>query len=108
MLEAKIGPVIQPTTIEQKLDTTPKAPGMKYTHYAPNAPVYLIDCDVEKVNEAVLHLQRQGHRVALLAPVNFEEIKVDFTSPLVKQEVKKKWVRPYIMHLEHVIKLPLP
>ncbi|MFM9535451.1 L-threonylcarbamoyladenylate synthase [Lysinibacillus sp. IITD104] len=78
MLEAKIGPVIQPTKIEQKLDATPKAPGMKYTHYAPNAPVYLIDCDVEKVNEAVLHLQRQGHSVALLAPENFEEIKVDF------------------------------
>ena len=98
MLEAKIGPVIQPSKIEQKLETTPKAPGMKYTHYAPNAPVYLIDCDVEKVSEAVQQLQSDGHSVALLAPVNFEKIKADFTFRLVKLEVKKKWVRPYTMH----------
>lgn len=78
MLEAKIGPVIQPTNIEQKLETTPKAPGMKYTHYAPNAPVYLIDCHYEKVSEAVQRMQREGHVVALLAPVNFEDIKADF------------------------------
>ena len=78
MLEAKIGPVIQPTKIEQKLETTPKAPGMKYTHYAPNAPVYLINCHDEKVSEAVQQLQQQGHVVALLAPANFQHIKADF------------------------------
>ncbi|MEA0553976.1 L-threonylcarbamoyladenylate synthase [Lysinibacillus irui] len=78
MLEAKIGPVIQPNKVEQKLDTTPKAPGMKYTHYAPNAPVYLIDCQLEKVREAVKQLQHEGHAVALLAPANFENSEADF------------------------------
>ena len=43
MLEEVIGAVIEPTHEEQKIESTPKAPGMKYTHYAPEAPVYLID-----------------------------------------------------------------
>ncbi|MNH34787.1 Threonylcarbamoyl-AMP synthase [compost metagenome] len=51
---------------------------MKYTHYAPNAPVLLIDCKVEKVKNAVQQLQAQGQKVALLAPDNFRNIKVDF------------------------------
>ncbi|MFJ7920579.1 L-threonylcarbamoyladenylate synthase [Lysinibacillus fusiformis] len=78
MLEANIGPVIQPTKIEQKLEETPKAPGMKYTHYAPNAPVYLINCHDGEVSEAVQQLQQQGHAVALLAPENFQHSKADF------------------------------
>jgi len=78
MLELEIGPVLQPTKNEQNLASTPKAPGMKYTHYAPNAPVLLIDCDVEKVKKAVQQLQAQGQKVALLAPDNFRDIKVDF------------------------------
>lgn len=78
MLEAKIGPVIQPTQIEQKLDIIPKAPGMKYTHYAPNAPVFLIACCEETVNKAVRQLQHEGHSVALLAPTHFHMSKADF------------------------------
>ncbi|MEK5230688.1 L-threonylcarbamoyladenylate synthase [Lysinibacillus sp. FSL K6-0232] len=78
MLEANIGPVIQPTKLEQKLEETPKAPGMKYTHYAPNAPVLLIDCDKNVVSNAVQHLQREGHIVALLAPASFHTVNVDF------------------------------
>lgn len=78
MLELEIGPVIQPTENEQNSASTPKAPGMKYTHYAPNAPVLLVDCDVEKVNKAVQQLQAQGQKVALLAPDNFRDINADF------------------------------
>ncbi len=70
MLEAVIGPVIQPTKQEQKLDSTPKAPGMKYTHYAPEAPVYLLEPD-NRVAEAIRQLQQEGHRVALIAPQSF-------------------------------------
>ena len=35
MLEAVIGPVLEPDFEQQKIESTPKAPGMKYTHYAP-------------------------------------------------------------------------
>jgi len=77
MLESVIGPVIQPTKIEQTMEETPKAPGMKYTHYAPNAPVYLIDCDMKKVQQAIQQLQLQ-HKVALLAPESFSHINTDY------------------------------
>lgn len=78
MLERVIGTVIQPTQAEQKMAETPKAPGMKYTHYAPEAPVYLIDCEKEKVRNAVHELQKEGRVVALLAPGSFSDIKADW------------------------------
>lgn len=78
MLEQVIGPVCQPTHEEQKVESTPKAPGMKYTHYAPNAPVYLIDCHDEKVREAVDKLHAEGLQVALLAPSNFANANADW------------------------------
>ncbi len=90
MLEEVIGPVIQPTKIEQKMASTPKAPGMKYTHYAPNAPVYLIDCDKEKVAQAILHLQLEGHKVALLAPESFGIIKTDYYFSIGEAGIKEE------------------
>lgn len=78
MLESIIGTVIQPTQEEQKVESTPKAPGMKYTHYAPEAPVYLIDCDIAKVTEAVAKLRAEGLKIALLAPASFDETGADW------------------------------
>lgn len=77
MLEEVIGPVVQPTLQEQKVEATPKAPGMKYTHYAPEAPVYIIEEDTD-LNEAIAHLQAEGHLVALLAPKSYEQNKANY------------------------------
>ncbi|MCM3722581.1 L-threonylcarbamoyladenylate synthase [Solibacillus isronensis] len=77
MLEAVIGPVIEPSLEQQKIESTPKAPGMKYTHYAPEAPVYLIDANKEAIETAIAELKPE-HKVALLAPESFKEIKVDY------------------------------
>ncbi|MFJ8263095.1 L-threonylcarbamoyladenylate synthase [Rummeliibacillus sp. NPDC094406] len=77
MFESVIGQVKQPTHIEQKAGA-PRAPGMKYTHYAPNAPVYLIEQDEQQVLEAIKELQQQGHKVALLAPQSFEHLNSDW------------------------------
>ncbi|MEG0259901.1 MAG: L-threonylcarbamoyladenylate synthase [Lysinibacillus sp.] len=77
MLEQAIGPVLQPSNTEQSMESTPKAPGMKYTHYAPNAPVFLIECDEIKVHKALTMLQEGGHNVALLAPVDFAHLPTD-------------------------------
>ena len=76
MLEEVIGPVFEPTQEEQRLESTPKAPGMKYTHYAPDAPVYLIE-EATDIASAVAHLQQQGHKVALLAPTTYEGVAAD-------------------------------
>ncbi len=77
MLEEVIGTVIEPTHDEQKIESTPKAPGMKYTHYAPEAPVYLID-ETANIELAVTTLQQQGHKVALLAPRTYAHSVADY------------------------------
>lgn len=89
MLEEVIGEVIQPTKAQAKLDSTPKAPGMKYTHYAPNAPVYLIESDFGIVNDAIRKLRNEGHRVALLAPLSFESLESDYFFPYGNEGDKK-------------------
>jgi L-threonylcarbamoyladenylate synthase len=66
MLEEVIGPVQAPSLSEQKKEETPKAPGMKYTHYSPNAPVYLVQQQVEQIEQAIKELQEQGETVALI------------------------------------------
>ncbi|MEC1177697.1 L-threonylcarbamoyladenylate synthase [Metasolibacillus meyeri] len=78
MLEAVIGSVIQPTDKEQENPNTPKAPGMKYTHYAPEAPVLLIEPETENVQQAIAQLQAAGHRVALLASESFAESEANY------------------------------
>lgn len=77
MLEEVIGEVAQPTLSEQDRKETPKAPGMKYTHYAPNAPVYLIELDKEKVSVAIDKLHQEGEVVALLGPSEFESLNAE-------------------------------
>lgn len=77
MLESVIGSVSEPTQYEQEAGA-PKAPGMKYTHYAPNAPVYLIEKDAEEIAQAVKELHAKNKKVALLAPDNFENKEADY------------------------------
>lgn len=77
MLENVIGPVIEPNVSEHKLESTPKSPGMKYTHYAPNAPVYLIK-ENEQMTTIVNRLKAEGHKIALLAPHKYESLDVDY------------------------------
>lgn len=77
MLEEVIGPVIEPNVSEHKLESTPKSPGMKYTHYAPNAPVYLIH-ENDEMAAIIERLQQEGHRVALLAPAKYEALQPNY------------------------------
>ena len=50
MIEDVIGPV---AVAMKKLPTnTPRSPGMKYTHYAPEAPLFIIESDKEKIENA--------------------------------------------------------
>ena len=51
--------------------TVPKAPGMKYTHYAPKAPLTLMEGRPEKMAPALRRelrrLQAEGHTVGVIA-----------------------------------------
>ncbi len=78
MLREQIGEVIEPDTLQVSEANTPKAPGMKYAHYAPNAPVYLIKSDLSVVMKAVKDIQSTGQKVALLAPEEFKNTTPDW------------------------------
>ncbi|MCA9765458.1 MAG: threonylcarbamoyl-AMP synthase [Carnobacterium sp.] len=65
--------VVEKVYLDQHLiskDERPKAPGMKYTHYAPNEPVIIIDGDEEKWGKAIEYYKNSGEKVGLLASEN--------------------------------------
>jgi L-threonylcarbamoyladenylate synthase len=56
---------------DRKKDFKPKAPGMKYTHYAPNAPMTIIQGPrwkvIDKINEMADDYTAQGKHIGILA-----------------------------------------
>lgn len=77
MLETVIGKVNEPSHMEQK-EGAPKAPGMKYTHYSPDAPVYLIEKNKADIKAAIATIHAQNKTVALLAPDAFANDDADY------------------------------
>lgn len=66
MIEEVIGSVV--TSHHLKEEETPRSPGMKYTHYAPEAPVFLIEPNETIIRKAVKSYQQQGKKVAVIGP----------------------------------------
>lgn len=69
--------VIGHVAVDQHLvsnEEVPKAPGMKYKHYAPDEPVVIVEGDQKVWQAAIHHYQALGERIGLLA--NDELIKV--------------------------------
>lgn len=72
MLEATIGTVhIDPALLSQDESLIPKAPGMKYTHYSPNAEVIIVKGDLDdvisEINARILTDKAQHKKVGVLA-----------------------------------------
>lgn len=65
--------------------SAPKSPGIKYTHYAPEVPVYLIEAEPGLLEKAVKHVQGNGKKVAVLS--NFELPEADFQFPLTPEKL---------------------
>ncbi|KAB8127177.1 threonylcarbamoyl-AMP synthase [Gracilibacillus oryzae] len=63
-IEAIAGIVDSPAIKETE---KPKAPGMKYNHYEPDAPMFLIDGDDAFFQEQLNHFSNQGKKVAVIA-----------------------------------------
>jgi L-threonylcarbamoyladenylate synthase len=85
MIENIIGPVIiDPAIIHPTPDMRPKAPGMKYTHYAPKGELTVVECKAsdssgqkkvaEKINELVNEKLSSGFRVAVIATEETREL----------------------------------
>ena len=66
MIESIIGPVNSET--KSPGEQAPRSPGMKYLHYAPEAPLYVINYDADKIREAVDKLHAEGKKIALIGP----------------------------------------
>ena len=65
-LELMIGPVKEEVALSKK-DETPKAPGMKYTHYAPKAPLTLVNGTPGFIQQLVDRKRAEGLKVGVLA-----------------------------------------
>jgi L-threonylcarbamoyladenylate synthase len=64
-LESVIGEVqLDQALIEEGL--APKSPGMKYTHYAPNAPVVIVNGRHEFIQKVIDQHQKEGKKVGVL------------------------------------------
>lgn len=66
MIEEVIGPV--QFNAEGTGGQIPRSPGMKYLHYAPEAPLYVIAPNEEKIRTAVKNLKNEGNKVAVIGP----------------------------------------
>jgi len=92
MMEAVIGAVgVDPTLmIKPSEDLRPKAPGMKYRHYAPKAELTLYEGSIDRVAKAVweqtIESLKQGARVAIIAT---EETKAVYDGFIAEAEAKE-------------------
>ena len=68
MLEERLGAVEIDPALNGDPALRPKAPGMKYRHYAPKAPMYLYEGTqaAQRLTEAVLRAQKQGLHIGIL------------------------------------------
>lgn len=61
--------IIDPAILEKNENIVARAPGMKYTHYAPNADVFIVKKDgdyVDKINKLVDQKAKEGKKVGIM------------------------------------------
>lgn len=75
MIEAVIGEVKNAGT---HMNEAPRSPGMKYKHYAPDAPLYVIEPDRMKIEEVIESLQAEGKKVAVIGPDDLRITNADW------------------------------
>ncbi|MGM7721863.1 L-threonylcarbamoyladenylate synthase [uncultured Metabacillus sp.] len=80
-LEAIIGEVkIDQALVEE--GHAPKSPGMKYTHYAPNAPVVVVKGSLEFLQKVINKHQSEGKKVGVLTTMeNVNQLEADTIIP---------------------------
>lgn len=65
-IEAIIGAVDYAMTLDKNVDK-PRSPGMKYKHYAPIAPLFLVAGDHTWIQELINEKRKAGFKVGMLA-----------------------------------------
>lgn len=78
-IEAVIGEVALDPALKNS-ESTPKSPGMKYQHYAPNAPLYIVAGSPSFMQQLVNEKREQGLKVGILTT---EESVSDYQADLI-------------------------
>lgn len=76
-IETVIGTV---RSSSENKNSVPKSPGMKYIHYAPAAPLYLIENETGLIEKAIQYVQDKGKRVAVISQAEYPT--ADYNFPL--------------------------
>lgn len=91
--------------IEEHSDLRPKAPGMKYKHYAPRAPLSIVEgCleqVVDKINQLAAQAEANGQRVGIIGT---DETVSLYTSGLVKSIGTREEEESIALHLYEVLR----
>ena len=74
-LEAYCGKILLPNKKQMEI---PQAPGMKYTHYAPEGKVYLV-ANEQEIYDAYTYWQGQGKKIVLLIPNQWRGVIKDLS-----------------------------
>ena len=74
----------------------PKSPGMKYTHYAPDAPVFLVDGSREYIQQLVDERRAEGLKVGVLTT---KEYVADFNADTILSVGERRDLRTVAHHL---------
>ncbi|WP_411954082.1 L-threonylcarbamoyladenylate synthase [Alkalibacillus sp. S2W] len=64
-IEAVIGPVNLAPSLQAE-DDAPRSPGMKYKHYAPDCPIWIVNGGAERMKQVAHDLQQDGKRVGFM------------------------------------------
>ena len=75
-IEAVIGSVVMAESLAEP-ESAPKSPGMKYTHYAPQAPLYLVQGDDARFRRLIAEARAGGKRVGILVPADQTDYVAD-------------------------------
>ncbi|MET3684152.1 L-threonylcarbamoyladenylate synthase [Alkalibacillus flavidus] len=63
-IEAVIGPVDVAPSLQD--DVAPRSPGMKYKHYAPDCPIWIVTGETDAMQRVAYELAQDGKRVGFL------------------------------------------
>lgn len=87
-LEELIG-TVHMATLPTDQTSAPRAPGMKYTHYAPEAPLFVIEPNADTIAHALETIHQQNKRVAIIGPDELYTERADWyfsTGPINSRE----------------------
>ena len=105
MLSELIGDVREDPALSQTEGIRPKAPGMKYKHYAPKANLILVEGEseavVKKMNELAEEEQKAGRKVGIICT---DETVSEYAADIVKSIGKRVDEDSIALHLYAILR----